>query len=404
MILTRHLKVNFPGFYRFEPTLQLLKALVILMAFASLFPYSANGQEDTTDILQDSLEISNAPKRYYPLKDLSDKWRVFDKDTERWITYREHLHQNEEHIALSFSKDQYPHTTVKVVVPQADGFFIFKRLHEVNLSYDTLMLDMDSLAKTTSSTLIKFYVVRKPYYPLPEVQILTDKINLLSETQKKELSKASYKEDSTDRNFISLIALLLLLGTAIIYALFDIRLYQTLSKTFKYDWQKDANQEKITIFKILIFGLLFTVSATFFYEYTKHIYLPITYDGLFRRMLNSGIYVAAFMVFKIGIVVLLAFLNNLKGMAGYHLTVYFNYLLIFNVILTFTAFLITVAFVDIYTFILIRNALVILFMGVSLMVIIQILRGLSNSKLYIFSYLCATEILPVLIIGKILLF
>ncbi|HTF17782.1 MAG TPA: DUF4271 domain-containing protein [Chryseolinea sp.] len=359
----------------------------LLLFFAVVLHFSANAQGNAL------------------VKDLHNDWLVFDDG--QYVPYG-HSPGNVSTVYFKLDAALFPGMHLKVSSPARFSIFINGQLS--NQSGTPLRLNIDSLAERHGSSLLQLAIHQR--------HIITDGLFtavIASQTNPSfgETLKPNY---SAFRDF-AIIGILVMLVMIITIIKLNPKLasdYFSISKIFSMREAEDGpSKSRITnsinilfyAYSSLMLGYFLMIVYHFLpHEYPTALYFqPTTFWDAILEWGELSLIVLALFFGKIVMVYGLSYIFGMKEIGSVH---FFNWVRllvgVFGVltVIVFFYFIMRGAREGFYDFLL--HAIAWVFAGWMVLIILKLQRQLQHSMFHLFSYICATELIPFLITVKVL--
>lgn len=374
-------------------------SLFIFILFFYLVPIQLLAQESTL------------PKNYAMIADLKDEMQIYDAQYNAYIPYLADRHKNPKIISFWIDTEKYQGYSVLIYAPRDISFFFHQQLSFQTKKEGWLQFNIDSLAKKTNQKKIfcSVYDVQKRL-PLSACAIA---INYLSTSN----DKVDLKRNSLERptrpieykNFIVIMLLILLSIYTFLWNLYpkSLKSYFSFRNSLSSLSKKDMNliNKALSGNNLLI---IFTHALLLAYIYSLY---------RLKLNLNENILSIIAMYFQtLSVVVLIiaikfvtihfsgVLLNTQRLVINTHFFEYCRWSMLFYT---------SVSFIPIYIWLAQPHLLVEFMQFFSYFVLIfhifqgiiissYIFRLIEYKNLYLFYYLCTTELVPLLIGVKLL--
>jgi len=307
---------------------------------------------------------------------------------------------------------------LQVCIPEGTALLIEHALVEYASSEGCTELSIDSLYNVYGKNIL-LLTVYKPILSLPEVNIY---LFIQTEWAPDEKTRAAATFDILTRdsvpfkNFRLSAILLIFLMSAIIVGKYPriAREFFSLIKTFSVRVRDDRTltskifgKENLIFIGALSFviGFLITSISTRIPSIAHSIPFPINENNLsdffWSWLILSGITFAAYMG-KYQLISVMSSLFKIRGTRDIYFIDFIRMGMIFYAIIFFTYTFLTLGFsIDFYSTILTMIAIFLIFRA--LLIFLKLLNSITHTKLHLFSYLCTTEIIPLVITLKVIL-
>jgi len=386
--------------------------VILSLAFVSNFLFSQEKQKTFNP-------------NYTIINNLDDEWQVFDEKYDGYVPYIEARHQNPKIISFWLDLEKYKTYDLLFFSPESKTYLFINNGLSKELKTNTwISLKIDSLAKKYKDNKI-FCTFYSPLSSLPPKNLYIGQnknLALISKAgikQKEDWFELKSKELVYKIDFVVTIFFLILLLYAFFYKYYPKELLEYFSLNyarFRNDELGAVLKPFMTIYLLIIMGHVLVV--TFFYIFAQKNFANILYTNLSFlytgqslgvTMLNFVILfliVIAIFITKYILLWLASNILNLESIINIHFYEYFRLSYLFYsffvliLVICFLAF--NVFFPYLASFSL--YILVIFHITQTLITSFIITQKVEFKNLYLFYYLCITELTPILIGVKLLLF
>ncbi|WP_211231573.1 DUF4271 domain-containing protein [Eisenibacter elegans] len=375
---------------------------------------------------------TDLPLQYTKVYDIAHTWQVYDDNYQAYVPYIARRHGNTKTASLWLDLQQYEGYHLALYTPKDVTLFINQKLAQMYSKEAWVILPIDSLRQVYPTTPKLFFTIydQELRLPLGKIWIVSKAVQprQLSNRQKENLqtNTQSLQNKTTNpllpnlgdiKNFIGILLVLLLLFYALMRNLaprtFDF--YHGLRSNFSYTSPFESSTAPINILGLGSQGMLLLHSlllALFFTLGQRDILgllsFRIQFVQGYELLANfSNFFIASGLIYlllgaKYALLSVFSLPMNTRNLAAKHFSEYVRVANWFYLICTCAA--LTAFFAEtmpqpawIYTFVTFHIAQ-------SLWVGYHTNREAKNNSLYLFYYLCITEISPLLIGVKFLLF
>lgn len=338
------------------------------------------------------------------VRDLHNDWLVFQEG--KYVPYKETF-RDIKTIYFRVESSSYPGMILRISSPLPFGLFINGQL--VLQSADPVDLNLDSLAQEYSSSL-QFAVRQKS----ASAQSLFT--GIIAPKQNPSFGETLSPRLSSFRDF-AIIGIMVLLSMIIVIIKLNPKLawdYFSVSKIFSMrEAEEGPSRSRITNSINILFYAYSSLMLGYFLMIVYH-FLPAeyptalhfqaaTFKGAMMKWGELSLIVLALFVGKIVIVYGLSFIFGMKDVGNIH---FFNWVRalvgLFSVltVVLFFFFIMHGSREGFYDFLL--HVVAWAFGGWMVLIILKLQRQLQHSMFHLFSYICATELIPFLITIKVL--
>jgi hypothetical protein len=359
-------------------------------------------------------------ENYQAIEDLEESWQVYDTDYKSYIPYLERVHGNVEALHLELNLNNYKGYHLRIQTTRPVYLFVQAQLNRKLADGQIIVLNIDSLKRiyTQPTVLFSFYN-QLGHSVKPSVSI----INYIERSSGSNLQEASVlplkpREQSGLEDFAIIAAILI---TALFAFLWNyhpnaFRSYYNLKPLFSLNIKEDTVLVSRPLSRIsMLFILNHSLLLSFLYILIQKssgkpllndriLQTASTFSELFYYFSLLSISLFILIIAKYFFLYLLGNLFNLSNVIHVH---FYKYLLFSRL---FYSLIVPILFVIYLSFPLAISTasqqviyIIIAFNFIRLVIINFALNKLTSVKnLYLFSYLCATELTPLLIGIKVL--
>jgi hypothetical protein len=351
-----------------------------------------------------SMNVSGQEK-FTVKKDLRDQWLQFTNNTYAPVNGSP---SGLKSIHFSINANQYPGD--KLIIRSARPYFLLMNGKLVSEHIGPLLLPMDSLANTTYGQTLNFSVYQEKIH-IKDLQTL-----IVTERNGGPQLSADFKPASFFKDFVIMAGLAL-----IIFFVVMIRVHPKLAADYfsvtrilslreAEDNQSHArfaisSNVLFYVFSSLLLGLCLII---LFYHLPSDYLLPldfraVTFGGVVLQWLKLSFIVLMILFAKILVIYLLSNLFGMRGIAGIH---FFNWIRLLLIISGSFSGILFIYFIsrgyneEVYVIML--SVIVAALIGWVVIVFLKLNNRIEHSMFHLFSYICATEVIPLLITIKVL--
>lgn len=372
----------------------------------------------STPLLLGAIDIPQA--NYQTIEDLEESWQVYDADYKSYIPYLQRVHGNTEALHLQLNLNNYKGYRLLIQTPKPVYLFIQAQLNRKLTGGQTLILHIDSLRKIypQPTVLLSFYN-QLGHSTKPSVSI----INYIERSSGNTIQEVSVlplkpREQSGLEDF-SIVAAILI--TALFAFLWNyhpnaFRSYYNIKPLFSLSIKEDTVLVSRPLSRLsMLFILNHSLLLSFLYILIqKSSGKQLLNDYVLQTASSFGELFYYFSLLSLSIFILiiakyffLYFLGSLFNLSNVIHIHFYKYLLFSRL---FYSVIVPILFVIYLSFPLAISTasqqviyIIIAFNFIRLLIINFALNKLTSVKnLYLFSYLCATELTPLLIGIKVL--
>ncbi|MEN7546910.1 DUF4271 domain-containing protein [Rapidithrix thailandica] len=354
------------------------------------------------------------------VRSLADQWLVYDPELKTLVPYVEELHQRQQGVHLLVPLDKYKKGVMDITFQESGSLFINNQLLR-RVSNEELSYDLDSLRKAFGNKeVFVTYYANRTVDGLPDVKIrkkvkkANSTVKVSSKTDTSEVAWAKLKFAPGYKNDLILLGMLMMVCYAV-FTKYSSILYplNSLGRTFRNFYKVDSVIHKVNGTDVLIFilysGLLSAyIVIIFLYNFTpeqkfvESEYNRIMEFNLWLRFLLIVVVVVGIVVCKLIIVWFLAQFHSYRHLANLHLQEFIRFTQFFGSLFLLGTFLVVLQ-IETLDWEMLSYVLISVLVLNSLCTCYRIYRHISFRKVYLFSYFCATEFLPILFIIKFLM-
>lgn len=364
--------------------------------------------------------IQHPVEHYQVIEDLEEKWQVYDTDYDSYIPYLQGIHGNTEALHIQLDLNNYKGYHLRITTPVQAYLFVQAQLNRKLSEGQVVVLSIDSLKKKYPQSLLLFTLYNNLGHTTKPLVSIVNYIEPQSVSGAQEASVLPLKPrvKSELLNFAIIAAIIILSLFAFLWnyhpnafrSYYNIR--PALSLAIKEDTVLVSRPlSRISMLFILNHSLLLAFLYILIQKSSEKALLNdrflqsvASFGDLFYYFTGLSLAIFFLLIGKYFFLFLLGNLFNLSNVVYIH---FYKYLLfsrlfysiivplLFIIYLTFPTFVSTASQDLIY--------IIIVFNFLRLLIINFALNKLTSVKnLYLFSYLCATELTPLLIGIKVL--
>ncbi len=361
-----------------------------------------------------SVVMAGPPVTYEEIKSLNSRWYYFDEDIQKFIPYIPGLKTVENTLVLPVGRSEFPGTRISISLPGNSDIFIGGKYIGSAAMKIEKRFDLDSMFRIFSTDTLLFTVrlQNKNAGDLSAVILL--EANRIESKQNAGILLNIRRGTSAFNEFI-IVGLLIGIGFISFLMRNDFKRfghYMNIARVFGRPETDDLLERGRPLAgNDLLFVILEAVLLGFFFYlilYTGKSDYSAEGFNLFKGIVNwlvISLAVLSWSILKFSLESYLARIMQVRDIIKIH---FFesNRISIFSLIAcTFLSLIILYGFkVDIhYYHLILLEALVVIAFARFILIAIKILNYSSYKKMYIISYLCTSELLPVIIGLKIIL-
>jgi hypothetical protein len=359
-----------------------------------------------------------------PVFSLDNQWSIYDKQAKAYIPFLPSLHFDKKQLYLVLDTKKYQDFYLSIFVEENSYFFVNNNLFAHFTTASWQHFKIDSLQKLSrANPLLITYFSKKIFKKLPSASITLKRKNSIANADTMTIADEKTSnhtiiniksENKVSKNFL----MLTILGVLSIVAFFSqvnqpIFSLHFLSSTLK-DFIKGKSQiRRLSAPNFMLFLLFYGFSLSyiiiFFATYTDkvddNIFLNEGNNDLWGRLEYWGIlsiFVIAIVCVKFLIIWFLGILYSDRQIVSLHMQEYMNISQVFCVIML----CITLLFNSIQYDFLVENLNWLVYIFVFLLFLQSVLltyrinNATNYKKVYLFSYLCASEYFPLILSAK----
>ena len=357
------------------------------------------------------------PEEYHVVYNLSDDWQVYDENYGAYVPYIAKRHKNSKAMSFWLDLEQFQGDKLVFLAYEGNYLMINNTLCKQFNRQGWHALDIDSLGNIYKDKHIfcSFYD-ELPRLPLPGLFIAhlkTSSINKQEETEvRNNLFQAKSRKRTNFKYFITLQILLLMLfyTTTLNYHPKSLKGYfnwrSSLSRVSRIDSNliyKNINGVTLLILTghaliiALVYEILFGNTQNVQQEYT----MVSGYTGYLQKFVWIMILIVMKYIFttSLGLV-----LNMEKGLSQVHFFEYFRLSMLFYSILAIVVVFFNISFPSMDIQRIIVWVILLFHLIQAFLVSFYVLKQIRYTSLYLFYYLCITELIPLMVGIKFLLF
>ncbi len=396
--------------YGARVTYRKVLSVFLLLVANGFFCSSATGQ------------TQKAPTQYDLIENLSDQWLVYDNVYQSYVPYLHDRYPVQYTLNLVLDPAKYRSYRIMLQVEQPCYLFVQSKLVRLIQPQESVSLDLDSIQNLAKSQSLLFTLYNaRGHAAAPLAQVVfphVQHVQVAAATVKDEL-QAKLRNKNSFTNFLILAAVFVLGLYAFLWNYHPKAFYQYFNLRFMVP---GSLREDVPLINKPLSGssLLFVLAHSFLLS-LFYITVQQSSDKLFANvlvvdatdqfwpivqyfMMMSGL-IFALLLGKYLLIQAVGSVFKLSGVTHVHFYEYLLFSRVFYtvvVFLQFALFLVAPVWVSVIAEVIIW--VVLLFNIVRIVIINSVLSRLTSAKnLYLFSYLCTTELIPLLIGIKILI-
>jgi hypothetical protein len=339
-------------------------------------------------------------------KDLADQWHFYTNNNYSILSQNEYSKLKSIH--FNIETNQFPND--RLLIRSAKSFFVFINGKLIRSHTGYLLLPLDSVATANYSTSLMVTIFQDDI----NSKDLRTQIISYQDTERQILSEP--KPQSYFKDFVIMAGLSL-----IIFFVVMLRLHPKLAADYfsvtrilslreAEDNQSHArfaisSNVLFYIFSSLLLGLCLIILL---YHLPEEYLLPLTFraasfGGVLVQWLKLSTIILVILFSKILLIFSLSNLFGMRGIAGIH---FFNWV---RLLLIISGSLSTILFVyfisrghDAQVYVVMLSVIVAALVGWIVIVFLKLNNRVEHSMFHLFSYICATEVIPLLLTIKVL--
>lgn len=357
---------------------------------------------------------------------LEKDWSIYDNQLKEYVPFLPALHNKEKQLYLALEHQKYKGFYLSLFGEKNVYLFINNNLCYYFKDAEWLHLNIDSLQRSIkSSPILITYLSGSAIKNMPSIAITLQKYtppNLISnknigenQANNTRIIKTKPKIFSETKIFLMITSL----GILVVMAVFSKTMKPIFSFSFIYNslenFIKGKNQIKrlstpTFAFFLFYYGLTLAFVIIFLSTYTDKVSYQFFFDeattlgGRVEVFLLLSLLMTGFIILKYLIIWLLGLLYNDRQLTNLHFQEFMDLSQVFCVIFVLTTLLASSA---VSSLSLLAFDVLVYFFGIclfaqSVLMSYRINNAVSYQKLYLFSYLCASEYLPLFLSAKLL--
>jgi hypothetical protein len=371
-----------------------------------------------------NVAIADVPQSdaYQVVQNLEEQWMVYDSEYKGYVPFLKEMHGNPSALYLELNLDSYKGYFLQVSHTQGGYLFIQAQLYKKIASQEQIRLSIDSLKnlQQKSAILISLYNA-SGHTTMPSVAMVR-KVTASKDIGLAEQSDVTPLKPATRSglgDFIILSALLIVTLYAFLWNYHPkaFNSYYSLKSLFSFSFKEDTVFVSRPLSRIsMLFIFAHSMLLSFLYILIQkssgglaindhYLQNSVTFVNLFSYFFIATAVVFGLILGKYMFIYLLGNLFNLSKIVHMHFFEYLLYSRVFYTIVVATVFVLYISYPA-----LLPEAIeeiifvIVVFNFVRLFIINFALNRFTSVKnLYLFSYLCATELTPLLIGIKVLI-
>jgi hypothetical protein len=381
-------------------SIHLLLLLIVSVAFADTQPATA----------------------YQVVQNLEEQWLVYDKDYKGYVPFLKEMHGTPAALYLELNLDSYRGYILQITNTQEAYMFIQAQLYKHITPHQQVMLNIDSLRTIHQKPVVLISLYNQSGHTVIPVVAMVRKVSVSAENilaQEADITPLKPVNRSGLGNFIILSAMLIVSLYAFLWNHHPkaFNNYYNLKHLFALSFKEDTVFISRPLSRIsLLFMFAHSMLLSFLYIIIqkssgelalndRYLQSAVSFFELFAYFFIATSIVFGLIIGKYIFISLLGNLFNLSKVVHMHFFEYLLYSRLFYTIIVAGVFVVYISYPT-----LLPQAIeeiifiIIVFNFIRLFIINFALNKLTSVKnLYLFSYLCATELTPLLIGIKVLI-
>ena len=357
---------------------------------------------------------------------LEKDWSIYDNQLKEYVPFLPALHAREKQLYLAFEQQKYKGFNLSILGEKEVYLFINNNLCYYFPAQQWLHLNIDSLQKAIKqSPLLITYLSKNNLRQLPTIAVTLQKEEavIVKEnqivTEKKEIKDATAKIKDKEQKELKNFLMIATLGILAVMAVFSITIRPIFSFSFIFNsidnFLKGKNQIKrlstpTFVFFLLYYGLTLAFVVMFLSTYTNKVSYQYFFDeantliGRVEVFIFLSLLMTLFLIAKYLIIWILGSLYNDRQLTNLHFQEFMDLSQVFCVIFIITTLLANsvVSSLTPLGFDILIYFFELCFLAQAFLMSYRINNAVSYQKLYLFSYLCASEYLPLFLSAKLL--
>jgi hypothetical protein len=359
---------------------------------------------------------------YQVVQNLEEQWLVYDKEYQGYVPFLKEMHGTPAAVYLELNLDSYRGYILQITNTQEVYMFIQAKLYQHIAAHQQVMLNIDSLRNTQQKPVVLISLYNHSGHAILPVVAMVRKVSASSESNlagETNLTPLKPVNRSGLSNFIILAALLIVSLYAFLWNYHPkaFHSYYNFKSLFTLSLKEDTVFISRPLSRIsLLFIVAHSMLLSFLYMVVqksagglalkdRYLEAATSFFDLFSYFFIATSIVFILVISKYIFISLLGNLFNLSKVVHMHFFEYLLYSRIFYTIIVAAVFVVYISYPA-----LLPQAieeiifLIIVFNFIRLFIINFALNRVTSVKnLYLFSYLCATELTPLLIGIKVLI-
>ncbi|MDO1448604.1 DUF4271 domain-containing protein [Rhodocytophaga aerolata] len=359
---------------------------------------------------------------YQTVQNLEEQWLVYDKEYKSYVPFLKQMHGTPAALYLELNLDSYKGYILQLTAKQEAYLFIQAQLYKPIAPNQQVLLNIDSLKNTHQKSVILISLYNQAGHTLLPSAAMVRKVSAAAAADingQKDLAPLKPVNRSGLSNFIILSALLIVSLYAFLWNYHPkaFNSFYSIKYLFSLSFKEDTVFISRPLSRIsMLFIFAHSMLLSFLYMIIqkssgelalndRYLQAAVSFFDLFAYFFVATIIVFGLILGKYIFTSLLGNLFNLSKVVHLHFFEYLLYSRVFYTILVAGVFVIYISYPALLPAAIEEVILIIIIFNFARLFIINFaLNKLTSVKnLYLFSYLCATELTPLLIGIKVLI-
>jgi hypothetical protein len=359
---------------------------------------------------------------YQTVHNLAEQWLVYDKEYKSYVPFLKQMHGTPAALYLELNLDSYKGYILQISAKQAAYMFIQAQLCRSVAPNQQVLLNIDSLKNTHQKSVVLISLYNQAGHTLLPSAAMVRKVSAAAAADlnaQKDLAPLKPINRSGLSNFIILSALLIVSLYAFLWNYHPkaFNSFYSIKYLFSLSFKEDTVFISRPLSRIsMLFIFAHSMLLSFLYMIIqkssgelalndRYLQAAVSFFDLFVYFFIATIIVFGLILGKYIFTSLLGNLFNLSKVVHLHFFEYLLYSRVFYTILVAGVFVIYISYPALLPAAIEEVILIIIIFNFARLFIINFaLNKLTSVKnLYLFSYLCATELTPLLIGIKVLI-
>ncbi|MDW7693678.1 DUF4271 domain-containing protein [Flammeovirgaceae bacterium SG7u.132] len=351
--------------------------------------------------------VGKAKANQSVIEDLSEDWSVYDVRLEGFVPYLSDIHRNVKSIYMPLSLDQYRGNLLSISSIDGAHLFFNNKLVQLMEGDDFTYYSVDSLLSAQNQGFIQVAIYSPTSFDnIPALRVVSEKSNASVVSIDRAVFTPNKIQSDYNKEFVVIFSLGILFVFSVVLQKKNpfgglIEIGAILAKMLKSKSMPEKYSTRYVLYFLFFFSLSFSFLLVFLREssdlFRESSLVLSNYLGGTLFLVSTQLFILIFvlMLLKLLIIRVLSSLYGFAGLADIHTFEYISFTHFFTTIFLLGGVMLNLLPVDIPMEVAVALLFVVVFFK-SLFIVMRINRLLTYKKVYLFSYFCITEFIPIL--------